>query len=271
MLDLMLGHGTNAFSCGEIGYWFRRIALRHSVVPCVCGSNDCPVWRQLLDVPEERFHEHVLDRLQVGAVIDSTKRLSWVWDVNRWAKQGGFRSANVVIWKSPLAFAHSCWKRQKDVVSNLRRYDRYFRHLRDTRLPVVAVSYDRLVTDPAGQLSQLGKLLDIPYFPGKERFWEHPHHLAFGNEGTRLTLRDLAPSIRAPQGYTDEFLNYFQQIEQSPRLPDLTGALTWLQDRDISRNPAIDWTSWNTPDISPWWYYRQLMPVRVRRWFNWYR
>ncbi len=271
MLDLMLGHGENVFSCGEIGYWFRRISHRHSVIPCACGSDDCLVWRRLLDVSEERFHEHVIERLQVSAVIDSTKRLSWVWDVNRWAKQGHFQTANVVIWKSPVAFAYSCWKRQKDVMSNLRRYDRYFRRLRDTGLPVVAVSYDRLVANPADQLSRLGGLLDIPYFPGKERFWEHGHHLAFGNEGTRLTLSDLAPSIRTPEPYSDEFWDHFRRNVQSPRMPDLTAALTWLQDHDVNRHSARDWSAWNPPEISPWWYYRQLLPVRVRRWLGWYR
>ncbi|OYW11412.1 MAG: hypothetical protein B7Z55_19355 [Planctomycetales bacterium 12-60-4] len=241
------------------------------MIPCSCGSNDCHVWKELLEVPEDRFHRVGMERLQVDAFIDSTKRLSWVLDVNRWARQCEFRSANVVIWKSPEAFAFSCWKRRKDIVSNLQRYCRYFQQLRATRLPVVTLSYDQLVAEPEAQLRQLGNLLGIEYFPGKERFWEHKHHLAFGNEGTRLTLKDIAPAIRQREPYPDEFLAHFRRLEISSHMPELNALQSWLDDHDVSRRQTMDWSAWESPWAAPWWYYRQVLPTRLRGWLQWYR
>src|SRR4051812_23621524 len=73
MLDLMLGSGDRAFSCGEAYARFRPFEPRHHRIDCACGESPCPVWAQIADLPEEHFHRGVADRLGSRAVIDSSK------------------------------------------------------------------------------------------------------------------------------------------------------------------------------------------------------
>ena len=111
MLDLMLGSGTRAFSCGEVFAWFRPFEPRHFSPECACGCVPCPVWDELSDLTEERFHAGVIDRLGMQIVVDSSKSLDWVSDANAWARASGLRVENVLIWKDPLSLGFSFWKR----------------------------------------------------------------------------------------------------------------------------------------------------------------
>ncbi len=85
MLDLMLGNGNDAFSCGEVYAWFRPWRSHHRSIVCSCGETPCPVWEQIKDSAENRFHSDVCRRLGVSFVIDSSKELRWLTDAQTWA------------------------------------------------------------------------------------------------------------------------------------------------------------------------------------------
>lgn len=52
----------------------------------------------------------------------------------------------------------------------------------DTKL---ILSYEELATHPADVARRLCKVLEVGYEPAMLRYWEHEHHIAFGNSGTR--------------------------------------------------------------------------------------
>jgi hypothetical protein len=91
-----------------------------------------------------------------------------------------------VIWKTPLEFAYSCKRRayKKDWDKEWKTYYRLYATLVDHWR---SVAYRPLTRDSA-VLERACDYLGIPYFPGKERFWEKKQHLLFGNYSARFHL-----------------------------------------------------------------------------------
>jgi hypothetical protein len=147
-----------------------------------------------------------MDRWGVQYLSDSTKRLSWVVDANRWAAAAGFRVVNLVIWKDPITHAYSHWKRGTPILDAHRRFVRYHERFLGLRLPFAAVHYDDFTRSPAAHLAEACRVADVPYFAGKEQFWTTRHHNLFGNEGTRGQVGKTEGGIRPPGPFPIEFL-----------------------------------------------------------------
>ena len=205
MLDLMLGHADNAFSCGEINAWFRPWRPHHLHLTCSCGRLPCPYWEQIKDYPEQVVHKKIAETFNVDYVIDSSKELCWVVDNNFRARRLGMRVVNVLIWKDPVSYAYSHWKRHHHPDLWRKVFVEYHRALFQTGLPFVAVQYERLVREPARTLQHLCQVIGIPYFPGKERLWEKEHHFLFGNGSLLRQLRSGQMSIWPHQFYPEAF------------------------------------------------------------------
>jgi LPS sulfotransferase NodH len=233
LLDLMLGGGEGAFSCGEVYAYFRPFDPRHFTAHCACRQRPCPVWQKLDDVPEERVHRELVDRLGVRTVTDSSKDLDWVSDANRWASESGMRVANVLIWKEPLRQGYSFWKRgwlrgvegpkpawrpKKDL--GLEDIVGYYERFFEMRLPYVAVSYENLVDSPAEMLSSICGALDVDYRHGQEHFWESGDHHLFGNGivGRRLVHGDEGIfETKLPAKFLEAAAGFAAEVEESER------------------------------------------------------
>lgn len=266
MLDLMLGHGPEAFSCGEVGFWYRPVQREHLRLHCSCQESACGVWQQLLTSPEKQIHRRVTQTLSVRYVIDSTKRLSWVLDGNRWATLNGLLTRNVVIWKSPQLNAYSWWKRGKPIAAALDRYIRYYRRLAETGLPCKSISYEALVEEPESTLKALCEHLGMEYFSGKEHFWKQAAHLAFGNSGTRETLESFKPAIRSQEVFPAAFEEcYFQELTSS-HLQQLREVVSWLRQQSVHEPSERAPQPANSRLRYPLWYYGQIWQSRLRKW-----
>ncbi|MBI1346158.1 hypothetical protein GC163_07695 [bacterium] len=257
MLDLMLGHGPNTFSCGEVGFWYRPVESRHHQLLCSCGDSDCPVWESMLTVPAEKFHQQALAAGQYASVIDSTKRLAWIIDGNRWARRHDQSVANIAIWKSPQLYAYSWWKRGKTIEAALTRYVRYYRQLAECRLPIVSVCYDELVEQPAERLQEVCRSVGVPYFPGKEYFWHAETHLAYGNANTRQTLASTTPQIYRPAAYPADFVEQYESLQNRSWTEPLYEVVAWLRRADVWNLTAEAAQKQARPFKRPFWYYRQ--------------
>ena len=84
-------------------------------------------------------------QLVVTLVTDSSKRLSWVMDVNRWGAAQGLRVVNLVIWKSSLAHLYSHWKRGHSLGTAMHRHHRHYTRVLDCGLSVISVNPTRSV------------------------------------------------------------------------------------------------------------------------------
>ncbi len=269
ILDLMLGNAANGFSCGEVAFWFRPHYDYHTRIECPCiDEGMCPIWRTLARVPEHRFHETACRELQLGHIVDSSKKLTWVIDANRWAEKSGMHAVNLLVWKTPIALAHSYWKRGRSLSVPGLRYARYYKRFIELGLPFAAVNFHRLTKSPAEQLQEICRYSLVPYFEGKEQFWTKQHHHLFGSEGTRNQLGQEKNSIRAEQQFPTQFLDAFEEFEEKHGLRAETDAIQQiLEANDVTRAAASDSVAFSASKQMrlPWWYYRQ----RAKDWLRW--
>jgi len=267
MLDVMLGNASDAFSCGEVSAWFRPFRTEHFQIDCLCSQNPCPVWAKVKDVLEGNFHAAVIKGLNVNYVIDSSKDICWCIDAQRWASRSGMRIVNIVIWKDPIELAYSYWKRGRKASSWRKSFVSAYGRIIQVKLPFLSVRYSKMASDPARSLEKLCNVIGMPYFQGKERFWEKRQHHLFGSDGIRLQIAAGKSSIVLKNTYPDEFDEYRthlqKQIDQDGEIQHIIQALT---DADALHDGGnLNQNNVLTASL-PLWYYRK----RLIRWFRRY-
>jgi hypothetical protein len=271
ILDLMLGNAPDAFSCGEVYGWFRPWREFHSRIDCLCGADPCPWWQPLKNVSERQFHREVCLRLGVKYVVDSSKALSWVLDNNGWARSNQLKVVNVLVWKDPLAHAHSHWKRGVAPAIAGYHFVRYYTRFFQLKLPFVSINYNRLVHAPDEQLGRLCQAVGMPWFEGKERFWTKQHHHLFGNRIVRSQLGGGNMQLRGSERMPEEFLQTMRTRGNDPKTARrIEQAVEVLERHDVTR-VAIDSLQDRPPRrplILPFWYYRDKFQALCRRHFR---
>ena len=191
MLGLMLASGDDAVSCGEACAWFRVARYRpDATVP--------EAYEPLKDGSERSFHRRLMAHHGVPFAVDSSKDLDWVIDHTRWAERSGLRVFNLLIHKSPVDIALSWWKRD-EYEKWYRYYLRYHLQFLYSGLDFWTVSYDDLVAYPGAMLRQMCQRTGLPYFEGKEHFWNYEHELLGTNSrGVRSQLGQATSTIKKP-------------------------------------------------------------------------
>jgi len=262
MLDLMLGNGLGAFSCGEVYSWFRPWRSHHFRIDCSCGENPCSVWEKAGNVPERLFHGELARQLGLSFVVDSSKDLCWVIDNISWAQQSGLDVQNVLAWKHPLDLALSQWKRGKGPMSWRKEFVKYHNWFFSLGLPFVSVQQRSLAQNPGRKLSLICALIGMDYFDGKERFWEGISHHLFGSAGVREQVRRGVSEILPPGQFPPEFDRLIPDISRRTRedgeVQRILGVLESTEvdnwgDRELPASPPLA--------KKPWWYFAR----RARR------
>lgn len=268
MLDLMLGNGADAFSCGEVCAWFRPWRPHHFEIDCPCGEVPCPVWSRIKAVPEDQFHATVIRELQVDFVVDSSKDLCWLVDAQRWAAASGLRTYNVLMWKDPIDLAYSFWKRGYGIDFWRKEFVSYHGKILQVGLPFIAVKYDDLVGNLQPRLAQICSAVGLSYFPGKERFWEEEHHYLFGSGGIRRQVEAGKSVIKARTGFPPEFDAHISRLrEQVAADQEVQQIMATLRQADVKlhRSDDSDHSQWLPKKPYPWWYYGKRAIGLVRR------
>ncbi len=268
MLDLMLGNSPDAFSCGEVNAWFRPYRTHHFDIDCACGEKPCPIWETLKDVPEKQFHATVIEALQVNFVIDSSKEICWVIDSQEWAAAHGLTVFNLVLWKEPIDLAYSHWKRGRGLMSWRQEFVGYYSKIFQLRLPFWAIKYEELVADPPAKLRQICAALNMPYFEGKEAFWNKQYHHLFGSLGIRRQVEAGHSKFRAKQALPVEFETQSAPLkEQISADAEVQRILTTLNREDISTLKASGnaYQAYRPQKPYPLWYYFKRIRGVFRR------
>ena len=269
MLDLMLGNGPEAFSCGKVHALFRPFRTSHRGLERALHDRSDPAspWSRIGPVDEERFHARATEALDVDFVVDSSKDLAWIVDAHRWAARARMPVANVVIWKLPYELAHSYHKRDLGFEQSRRHFLSYYERLLSTGIPFASVRWQDLASEPEATLRALCTLLGIPWRDGRERFWESPPtHLA-SNAGTRDQAVAGASEIRPPEPPPREVLEPYARFSATSRYEAAARPIIeQLEARDILRgDPARP-----AAPVSPrrgGWYQRAAFVRAVRRVF----
>ena len=190
LMDLMLSNGDETFSCGEVHALFRPFRLHHYNPRCTCLDPCCTLWKKVKANGETRIF-HTLDSLlpQVKVFVDSSKRIDWFKDQEMFHNERKFEHLNVLIWKTPLEYAYSCFKRGK-LKTWRSEYIFYHIHYFRAMESWISIRYSDLTREPALKLKKLCNSVDIPYFQGKELYWNKKHHTLFGSSTAKLHLYD---------------------------------------------------------------------------------
>jgi len=229
MLHLMLASGPNAVACGEIGGWFRQVRYRE-------GTTPPERFEPLKHVRAQDFHVKALDHFGVEFIIDATKSLEWVLEVNRFTRNHGIDTYNILIWKSPIDQTYSYWKRglSNSLPSRYYAWPFYHRRLLRSGLDFFSVKYDELVREPNDKIQRICECIGMPYHEGKEYFWRDEHDIAGSSPGVKSQAERGSSGIELEEHHPD-----FEPIAQHVRAEVETNekvrfVLTELKKREIS-------------------------------------
>lgn len=188
MLDLMLSNSQRGFSCGEVYALFRPWRPHHFEPTCACGVPNCDLWQRIKPNGEARLYETILSFLpDVSYVVDSSKDLVWYTDQSRYFVNSELEPVYVLLWKDPLEYAYSCWKRG-GTRGRLHGWATYYEWCFSISRRWHSVRYRDLAQAPAETLSGLCSRIGIEYRDEMEYFWnQHPHTL-FGSDSVKAHL-----------------------------------------------------------------------------------
>lgn len=270
MLDLMLGNGPDAFSCGEVYAMFRPWMPHHFRAHCRCGQVPCSVWERIKHVPESKFHATVFKELGVSFVGDSSKELCWLIDSQKWAVDNGIKVFKLLLWKDPVSLSYSHWKRGGGLMGWYSEFVSYYTKFFKTGLPFRSVNFNDLVSDPHRKLAEICAVVGMPYFDGKERFWEKQRHYLFGSQGVYLQVKEKGSAIRASEDLAPEFEKQVdalsQQVAQDEKIQHI---LEILQQAEVSSRGGFDAGDQRVIVRQPYplWYYARKVRQVFRRYF----
>jgi len=198
-LDLMLGNGSDCFSCGELINLFRnkgRIVCstcygppRSKTEPSGPHPIYCDIWKKVYENGRKRIYDTLFSLFpNVNVIVESSKSDLWFREQKR-NIEDRFEVHTVVIYKHPLNFAYSGMQKYPNVRDCDWMWE--WRECNSKFFPhdPIFVSYKDLCENPSGTLRKLCDKLDIEYFDGKELFWNREsHHMINGSWTAKIHL-----------------------------------------------------------------------------------
>ena len=190
-LHMILANDPQGFACGEVHGLLRPIKPNHVQRRCGCGDPNCRLWETVRQRGEEQLYATIFEvHPEVKFIVDSSKQPFWINAQIGYLQQQGIAYRDILIWKTPFEFAHSKKKRGE--------FDEWERAWVNTHriffsliAPIQTVKYNEFVADPA-VLARLCGVIGIPYFAGKERYWEKQHHVLGGSNTAKYHLYEQA-------------------------------------------------------------------------------
>ena len=188
LLDLMLSNDNTGFSCGELYALFIPSRVEHLRPQCICGDLSCDIWETVEKLGKTNCYEGLFSKFSdLKFIVDSSKDFIWIREQSNNLTHKKICFKNLLIWKTPAEFALSCLKRGK--FNNWRNswvnYHKRYLSVVDEFIPI---RYSKLITETESTLESLCSRIDIPYFRGKEAYWQKKHHTLFGSISAKLHL-----------------------------------------------------------------------------------
>jgi hypothetical protein len=136
----------------------------------------------------ENAYEEIFNKTKAEMIIDSSKtpRNLSIFKTACVEKQ---YSIHVVVTFRPFA---KIWnsdlkrnKNEKKIIQNINRYFRYKKMVMDQGLEYSIINMENLILDPPGITSALCSATGVPYFKGKENYWQFPGCHLYGSHTQR--------------------------------------------------------------------------------------
>ena len=219
LLGAMIGASPNWSDhphVGEAHAFFDKNHELFGVTRCATDHEDCEHWSKVKKLAPTPFRQ-MLRKFDTDTIVDSSKLKSWFDLVPT-----DFETHHVLIWRCPMSLQSSFRKRLDATHANIRTNS----ELKVTREfckaysgKFVATSLEALTADPESVLEQICEAVDIPFFPGKSRFWEYENHHFGGARMVRKVVRGEAPQEIVPQEPKNEqrYQDFAEFVERHAR------------------------------------------------------
>jgi len=214
-LDLMLANAIDGFSCGEVNLLFNPYRQHHFNINCSCGDPHCLIWHEVKRAGPDNLYATIFRLLpNVSYIVDSSKDPLWIQRQTKNLICSEIAVENVLIWKTPQEYYHSCAKRglERGWESAWINYHKlYFRMVNSWH----AVPCSQVVAS-TDSLRMICECIGLDYFEGKHRYWEKIHHMLFGNHSAKRHLYQKGTdayeqSRKVQQDSFKRFANQHQQ------------------------------------------------------------
>jgi hypothetical protein len=148
--------------------------------------------------PENAYSE-IVAVTGASVIVDSSKDLRWLKTQLDVCKRTGVPITILVTFREFDAFLWSGERRYQDPELGLKKiyyYDRFLRHslVSDWR----AINTRRFALTPIENTKRLCDAVNIPYFSGKERYWEFPLLHLYGSSSQRKGPFEYRSSPETP-------------------------------------------------------------------------
>lgn len=266
LLDLIIGNDTRAFSLGEVYAWHRPWRTHHYKIKCSCGEEPCPEWEKIKFIKEKHFHKQAFEKLDVDFLVDSSKEVTWLMDVNLWyTENSSIEVVNFLMYKDPISHIYSYWKRGKSINAALKDYKSYYLKILKGNLPFISINYDRFVEFPEKYLYNMCQILKMDYSAEKLNFGGIVSHHLFGSMGTRKQMMASSSKIDSNQEYQKEFIDIIPQIEKLlEKDKDIHNIVSNLKQFELMTN-ADGYKSKKINKFS--YYYLKKIKSKIKRYF----
>ncbi|MEM7330564.1 MAG: hypothetical protein AAF490_00640 [Chloroflexota bacterium] len=215
---MMLANDPKGYACGEVRSLLAPRKPNHRNITCSCGENPCPDWQQIKEKNTENWVQNFFDiHPDVDILVASSKSPIWIQQQNLQLKNQGIDCRNILIWKTPAEFGQSM-KRRGYFDQWERSFINYYRLYASLMSEWRAVRYEDLVKNDQEVLSKACDYLEIPYFAGKEHYWERSYHVLAGNTSAKFHLYNNEKAQAVVNNYDKERMNFYRNIYY--RAPD---------------------------------------------------
>lgn len=237
LLDRMLGHSQHGFSVGEMRALFWPFAPYHMLGErgCFCSDEECTFWSDIKFGGAGSAYHSIFRRMpEIDFIVDSSKLPLWIKDQRRYTENHGYLFLPVIIYKTPLEFAYSKFKRGQ-LAGAIERWIVTHQELFQVLDDFTAVRYEGLARDPGSKLQSLCQELGIGYFPGMENFWESDaEHFLFGSG----TVRHSDHSVYYEAQYDEEKVAYLESTLDLER-QDLRNVMAVLEAYEVDTEQEV--------------------------------
>jgi hypothetical protein len=252
---MILANDAKGFACGEIRFLLHPHRLDDVDQINNVSEETRKIWYAIRKNGSDNTYETIFNIFpEVEFIVDSSKNPIWIHSQMSHLQKKGIEAKNILIWKTPLEFASSKRKR-----SRLRGWDQawltYHQLYNSLITEWKSVKYKELTKNKA-LLQQICHFLEIPFFLGKENYWEKEYHSFGGSYTARFHLYEKETAQKhLDKTFDNSRIDKYRKISYSPvdtqsleqmvhnqieSIPKFKSILALLEARDISNSPDQD-------------------------------
>lgn len=212
LLSLMLGSHNNFAAVGEINVMLIPVKKKHLRLACSCGKDKCAkIWQSIKSKTNiENIYTNILSNFNYGNkfLVDSSKSPYWIYKVNQNYKNN---VVNILIYKDPLEYGYSIWKRKENKNWRLQWILYHFVYLSIVENPIV-INYREFVSNPFKELKKILNSCGEEISKSQFEYWNYEHHILFGSSTAKKAFNVEKPGIYYEKQY-DKFAEFKSKVK----------------------------------------------------------